>query len=733
MSSSRTEPVPAPPELNLVDYRYLFRRRRWTLISVFLLVTAVGLALTAISRPVYQAQAEVVVAPAPPPTNALATPQPDSLATQVRTLRSRQFLADAYRLADVQPTPGLAPTVKIEPVENTSSILITVDGGDPETITRLANTIVDLHVKRTGEFAMRDVGRALEYMQREERRARGEYDNAQARLIGFLTEHGEREDSIFQDTRAREYAALTARSRVAESNIVAARAELTDLRARLDAEPAFRTEPVSRPNPRAETLQARMDDLQAERTTLLQNYKPASPQVQSLDQQIATLQKQLDAEPKEQVTQNQIQNPVRSTLEASVARLESSLRGYEAERQLALSDVGAVKPPTEEAKGPVEAERARLLHERDTTEATHALLTQRRNELEMRLFAGTQAARPLQTADVPTDPISRSPAANVALTLMLAVSLAFGTALLQDYFDDRINTREDVERVSDLPALGHVPALGRGQSQLMVELPSNSRAAESYRAIRTSICLASLENPLRRLLVTSPTGREGRTLTAVNLATAMAIDGKRVVLVDADLRLPSVHKSLNLKNDRGVLQVVAGQRKLDEALQPTDLHNLLVLCAGGESATAAEILGSSAFEALLEQLEYEADIVILDCPPVLPVTDALVLARRMDGVVLVVRAGQTRQVTIKRAVELLTRARARILGVVYNRMQYDTVQDVYQEADQYYQDRGGRGDGGSGRATIIPLPQTTTAKPARVAAAEGGVRYQRNEPEENPA
>jgi capsular exopolysaccharide synthesis family protein len=181
--------------------------------------------------------------------------------------------------------------------------------------------------------------------------------------------------------------------------------------------------------------------------------------------------------------------------------------------------------------------------------------------------------------------------------------------------------------------------------------------------------------------VTSPAEEEGKTTTAVNLATALAVDGKRVILVDADLRRPSISRRLELPDAPGLSELLQGQNVLDEALSASQVENLSVLPAGALPTNPAALLGSPAFDALVAQLLERAEMVIFDTPPCLPVTDPLFVAARTDGVLLVVQVSKTRRDAIRCAVELLSRARAVILGVVVSGVREDEGEAHYR---RYY-------------------------------------------------
>jgi capsular exopolysaccharide synthesis family protein len=247
--------------------------------------------------------------------------------------------------------------------------------------------------------------------------------------------------------------------------------------------------------------------------------------------------------------------------------------------------------------------------------------------------------------------------------------MAGGVALLMEYLDDRLNSPEELRAITRLRVLAKVPLMAADQPRLMAALPSNSVAAESYRALRAGVGFASVDHPIRRLQITSPSPGEGKSTTAVNLATAMARNGKTVILVDADLRSPRLHELLDVDHSPGLSEVLAGMESLEDALRATPIENLTVVPAGYLPPEPAELLGSPVFDQVLDQLAARADVLIVDTPPCVPLTDPLLVAPRMDGVVLVIHAGHTSKAAVRQALDLLEHARAHVIGAVFNRVQ----------------------------------------------------------------
>jgi non-specific protein-tyrosine kinase len=205
-----------------------------------------------------------------------------------------------------------------------------------------------------------------------------------------------------------------------------------------------------------------------------------------------------------------------------------------------------------------------------------------------------------------------------------------------------------------------------------------SPISEAYRTLRTNLSFYSVDDPIRTLVVTSPAPDEGKSTTIANLAVTMAQSGRRTILVDCDLRRPTLHELFDADNNTGITSMV-----LDEDAAPplrkTEVENLWLLPSGPKPPNPADLLGSRQIDRVLTQLQDQADIVLLDAPPVIGVTDAAVLGAKADGVLLIISAGKTRREHAERAKELLERARVRIIGAALTNAQTDNNLNAYYE------------------------------------------------------
>jgi capsular exopolysaccharide synthesis family protein len=257
---------------------------------------------------------------------------------------------------------------------------------------------------------------------------------------------------------------------------------------------------------------------------------------------------------------------------------------------------------------------------------------------------------------------------------MLGVCLA----LLQEYLDDRINSPEDARRLLDAPILSYVPLVDQPDARLLHRSNGGGSLLESYRVMRSNVQFATVDSATSSIVITSTAPGEGKSVTATNLAIAMALDGRKVILVDADLRRPTLHEKLETDHRPGLTNVLVGRSSLEEALKDTGIPGLKLLASGPLPPNPAELLNSRAMAQVHETLREMADVVIFDSPPFLATADAQVLSSMADGVIYVVQLGEAKKSPVKHSSELLRQAHARVLGVVFNKI------DLRSRRDDYY-------------------------------------------------
>lgn len=290
-------------------------------------------------------------------------------------------------------------------------------------------------------------------------------------------------------------------------------------------------------------------------------------------------------------------------------------------------------------------------------------------------------------ATAPPLPSSPNTKLYLAIGLLLGIVAALGFVALRSVVDTRVRGEADLRRISQAPILGGLAYDSDATKRpLITHAPSQSPRAEAFRQIRTNLQFANVASKSNAILVTSSLPSEGKSTTATNLAIAMAQSGQKVCLVDADLRRPRVDEYLGLERNAGLTTALIGRAEVGDLLQPWGEDDLMVLTAGQIPPNPSELLGSEAMRQLLTDLEQNFDAVVVDAPPLLPVTDAAILAQEVGGVVLVVGSSKVKVMDVEKSLSNLHMVNAQVLGVVFN-MLPTKGPDAYAQSYYSYESR----------------------------------------------
>ncbi len=334
----------------------------------------------------------------------------------------------------------------------------------------------------------------------------------------------------------------------------------------------------------------------------------------------------------------------------------------------------------------------------------------------------------LQLAAPNRQPLSPKPTSDAILAFIAGLALGVGIAVVRETMDDKLRTRTELEALSHgRPAIGLIPSIREWEDRktpllISAEQPK-SPPAEAFRSLRTSLQFMSLDDPIKTLLITSPAAADGKTTVTSNLAYTIASAGQEVIIVGCDLRKPRIHEFFGVSNDVGFTSVMLGEVDLDDAIiEVPGSAYLKILPAGPIPPNPAELLSGRRAQLIMEQIKERCDIVIIDSPPMLPVSDAQVLAAKADAVILVAAAGISTKRDVARSMELMMQVDAALIGVVLNRAPSSDGYSYYRYGYGYGYGEGygyGYGYGGSGAyggsATPVPdnlpMPEPTSTKP----------------------
>lgn len=613
------------------------------------------------------------------------------LNTQLDILRSRGLalkVADELKLhADPKffaamqqelPDPSIPAAIRREQVvsmltggmsvelpEASRIATITFRSTDPVQSARLANAYADQFIKANlqRQFDSSAYARAFVSQRMEEARKRLEASeralNTYARQAGLIRTP---EAGVQASGNPQSGSVVTASLMQLNEAANAAQARRAEAEARWAAEQSapLLSSPTILANPTVQALMTRRSALAGELQDARARYLPDHPAVSRLESELSAVDRQLDR------TAQQVRGAIRSEYAAAQAA-EDRLRGRVAQLQQATM---------------AEQDRAVryniLAREAETNRSIYDGLLQRYRELNAAAGIATSNVAMIDRADPPLAPSSPSLLRNLLVALVLGPAFAGIFLFLRDQLDDRIRVPEDIEQKIQLPLLGVIP-LDADKEPLATLTDPKSPLSEAYNSLRGSLLHSTPAGLPRVMLITSAQPSEGKTTTSYAIARSMALAGKRALLIDADLRRPSLHRIASLNNERGLSSLLRSQASLADTIQSSEHEKLSLLPSGPIPSSPTELLSSPVMAALLEEASEKFDVVLVDCAPVLGLADSPVLSAIVDGVVLVIEADRGRGGALKTAIRRLRGMNPVIVGAVLTKFDPEHAGNRYSE------------------------------------------------------
>lgn len=688
-------------EIDLLAYWRILVKRRWLIASCLGAVLVLGLLMTMLSVPKYRATAVVQVESASQQVlreGDLSGPysswDPDFLETQLGLLRSNSLaerVADDLRIDEaalerLQPPgwldrvsapfkseadtpPGTAPVPKprarasdlppLTPAEVRAIAVATVAAGltatltrntrlidigfvstDPAFAARAANAYADGYIASEIDRRFGASSYAKTYLEEQLAIAKSRLEDSERALVDFAEQE--------QLVDVGDGASLVGQN-LANLNASLAQAQA----ARIRAESRWNQASAGNSLPQdvlkeslVPTLRQQLAQLQRSYQEKLQVFKPDYPEMLQLKGQIDELEKQVEAE---------------------FASARATIR---AEFDTALANENMLKEQLDELRGQTLDTSKRsiqyniLRREADTNRQLYESLLQRYKEVGAASEVRPNNISIVDRAAIPAGPFAPSLTRNLALSFLLGAMLGVGLALLLEFLDDTLKTPEDIEHKLKLPVLGIIPKLGPRKSVAEVAADPRSAFSEAYRSVRTALQFSTDRGIPKILLITSPTPAEGKSTTALTLARNLMQLGKKVLLIEADMRNPSLHRSLATRTERGLSNLLTGNCTLQNAVVAGKEGEPDVLLAGSLPPNPAELLAGVRLRVLFDFAGQRYDQIVIDGPPVMGIADSPLLAHAGDSTLLIVESGGTRIHNAQAAVKRLLSSRTRLLGVI---------------------------------------------------------------------
>lgn len=667
------------------SYLQLLRRQRGMMLFVFIAVMGIGLAWLLTRAPLYRAVAEMLVTPIERSSGRDANlageidvlTRMHSVATEVKVLNSPDLLDVAFA--------GLAPELRrkgfrtqetklahypiaIRGTRDTDIIAIEVTARDPAAAAAFANQVVATSLTRRQETTREIARLATQHVSAELQKCDTTLRHTWNELSAYKRAHGIVEINTDAVTAAQGLATLESQATMAEVDMARAQMTRRTLAEALRKEaPTVVAQTVMADNPVILTIDAEIERLQGTRASLLQDFLPTAPEVRAIDNQIAEAKARKEAAlTTKAITQTHAKNPLIDNMATNY--INALVAEQESKSRLAITRATAVKARGRIANLPASEERVALLSSRITElQNTHTFLSGQLQALTLSMQGGLPNIMPITTARPNYLPISPNVPASVLLLLVLASLLAIGVAVLRDQLDERMHTTDMLESMTGHRVLTSIPYVRNGFHGLVSQSNCPAQLLESFRILRGQVLLSMLDPLPRAIMVTSPQAGDGKSTVCANLASTIAMSGKNVLVIDCDMRHPSLHIIHRKDNTRGLSTVLQGQDDLEQCLQATEIPHLHVLTAGPPATHPPELLASPMMTAILTELRERYDCILLDSTPMVHLSDGTVLASLSEGVIVVVSSDRTREPELRATLRTLEQIGAPLLGLVHNR------------------------------------------------------------------
>ena len=711
------------------EYLRILIKRKWIVIGCFATIFSVVAIASLKTTPVYEASGTIAVNKPDTTLNfqnsttlSLDYFDPTELDTEVKILQSDLLAMQVVRELNLDrrpefanqapPSPSGSGDLAIDPLQSDPALASSMIGGfkgnlrvnlspntriievhyrsaDPQMAANVVNTLMQTYVENNFKARFESTMQASDWLSKQLVDLQMKVETSQEKLVRYQKEHEILGTDEKQNITMEKLDELNKELTTAESE-------------RMDKEAAYRLVESGDPEAIAANvaviedssggqsgtallgaLRSKEADLKIQAAELNTQFGPSYPKLSVLNNQLREVSSQIDSEMKK------IVNKVRGQYSAALQR-ESMLHE-------------ALDKQKQEANKLNESaiEYTLLKRDVDTNRQLYEGLLQKLKEAGVSAGLKSNNFRIVDGARPPIAPIEPNIPRNLMFAAVLGLASGVGLAFLLEGLDNTVRTTEQAQMISGVASLGMIPlgsksaregpnpkrlviATSKEAVELVTQVRPQSQMAESYRALRTSLLLSNIGAPPKIIMVTSALPQEGKTTTSINTAVVLAQKGVRVLLIDADLRRPSIHKTLGMGPHSGLSNVLTGSTTLEQAItRSVVLPNLSVLPAGTPPPNPAELLASSKMRDVLDELRGQYDHVVIDTPPSLSVTDAVVLSPRADAVVLVIRSGQTTKQALRRSRDVLMQVNAKVVGVLLNAVDLSSPDYYY-----YYEYQG---------------------------------------------
>lgn len=673
---------------NLRHYWHVVLERRWLVITAFISV----LLLTAIylfrATPIYQASVRLQIDRES--GNVLnvkdvfstETREQDYLQTQYKNLTSRTLLQSVIEDLKLDKDPryvesqdkvfALSKDITIVPIRLSRLVDVRVEHSDKKQAQAIANKIADIFVKQNLEQKVQSSFEAVTWLRTQVDDSKKNVSAADQALLEYRKKNNEVSLEEGENIARQGLIATQEGLNKIQTEAVSAQKAVEETERLIGAGQPLESIPAIAQNLNVQRLRQEVAVKEASLAALLKRYRDKYPAVIAARSELSKLKESLQAEAQSHL--NSLRNHAHILKQQEQALAALVKREEEKQFQLNLLRI----------------QYDVLKRDADNNKSIYNNVLLRMKETELMSRMNSNNMRVVDPASIPLRPVKPRVMITILMGIVGGMVTALGLAFFVSYLDDSVKSQDDVETYLRLPFLGYIPNIKTNsvvERDLQAHLHPQSNAAEGFRTIRATVSLSPRAEKYRVVSVTSTIPSEGKSLVASNFAIVNAQTGLKTLLVDADLRRPSVHKAYQLHSPIGLSSYLTREiDDLDEITHQSEVPNLDIICCGSVPSTPSELIGSTRMMEFLEKVKGKYDRVILDCPPVSAVSDPLIISAMSDGVVYVTKFNKIRREHARKSIARIQNAGIHIVGLVINDIDFEG-KDSYYYSYYYYQNR----------------------------------------------
>ncbi len=688
---------------------HIILNRKWIAIQAFLVITLTVVVGSLLTTPIYRSSGKIIVEEKGLRESLLSTlglkdmaeslslgesfgSQRDLIKTQIELIATQSNLKEVINQLQLKNDDGnpYSPGqigIEASQIGKTNLIRLSTDSSNPEKAANIINKLIEVHIESGMEKSKKASRSITSYITQQQENIENNWNSAIDEWVKFMSEENITDIDLEKQLNLQRLSELHKLWKENEKEINSVQSKIAEIKKQLAKISKYQvTSRSAEKNPQLQDLKKQLIDLNVQLESGKTKYTASHPVVIDLQNQIRAVRNQLN---------NQIKKTFKDEAE-TINPFYQSLIQQLGDNEILLADLKSkdvILPKTineyvqKLSAFPLQSAKfQRLLLEIDMQSKAMTFLLEKSYQTKMASLVKSSNIRLVEEAQVPGRPIKPKLLLNTVAAMFLGLFFGLGLVLLMEYLDDTLKSPDDLKEFAPMPLLGIIPKLKKEDISLISAMDSRKPMPEAYRTIKNNIRFGALDKQLRVVLVTSAFASEGKSFTAGNLAISFSRDNFKVLLIDIDLRRPSLHKLFKAENKAGLSNLIRDDKLLmKDVIQKTGIEGVYLLPTGPLPPNPDQFIESPRIPKIIEKLKERFDMLIIDTPPILATHDSIILSKYTDATIDVIEAGKITRKALAHTKESMEKAKIPFIGVIFNKFDQDS-KDSYYYYTYYHSD-----------------------------------------------